>query len=100
MTRTKLRPFIDLGVSNAWFLNRDITVSRQVNIHNVKVEDSSLKFKLPTFSFGINLGFGFRYVINMNNSITAGFNIVSFSHNSNSDIYATYGKGIVCSFGF
>lgn len=83
----KLRPYVSIGIYNKYYLKKDISLNRKTYEDGKDVVEENLKISFPDHLFGTRAGLGCRYLINMNYSVSAGFNYEFCSGKRNDDNY-------------
>lgn len=70
----RFRPFYDVGITFKHFFRNEGSLNRKMYFHTSQYEEKSYKLTLPTNMDGFNLGIGCRYLIDMNTSVSIGYN--------------------------
>lgn len=83
----KFRPFWNIGVTTKFFVKNDIVLNRKgYRTKTGEVEESSIKLDMPSFIIGPEMGFGCRYPMNMNSSISMGLHAAFYGIRNSKNI--------------
>lgn len=96
----RFRPFLDIGMASKFYLNSDATFKRNsYDKSGALADETQTPMQLRSLILGPKLGSGCRLILDMNRSLSAGFNVELFWLSTHLDAAKIVAKQFYLSYG-
>jgi len=98
----RFRPFLDVGIVSKFYMTRDASLNRKLYDENGTLTmETDIPIEVRSVILGPRLGSGVRFIVDMNRSLSAGFNTeVFWISNGHLDAMKIVSKQFYLSYGF